>query len=242
MESMDIVEGRQPILELFAAGQPINQILVAKGERHGSIHKILGLARENKVIVKEVQRSHLDSISETKAHQGVVAYISPIKYWKLADLLAKDSNKLFLVLDEIQDPYNLGSLLRTAEACGVDGVIIPKRRAVGVTATVAKASAGAVSHIPICRVSNVVATLRELKEHGFWVAGADMDGVACYEQDLTGKLALVVGNEGKGLGRLVKETCDYLVKIPMQGALGSLNASVAGGILLYEIMRQKNTK
>lgn len=235
----DVVEGRQPVLELFASGQPINQILVAKGERHGSIHKILGLAREHQVIVKEVQRSHLDSISQTQAHQGVIAYTSPIQYWELADLLAKENVEVVLVLDEIQDPHNLGSLIRTAEACGVDGVIIPKRRAVGVTPVVAKTSAGAIAHIPICRVSNLVASLNELKEQGFWIAGADMVGEVCYRQDLKGKLALVVGNEGKGLGRLVKETCDFLISIPMQGAVNSLNASVAGGILMYELMRQR---
>jgi len=240
MENMNVVEGRQPVLELFAAGQAINQILVAKGERHGSIHKILKLAKEQGVIIKEVQRSYLDSISETKAHQGVIAYISPIQYWELADLLTKDSLEVLLVLDEIQDPHNLGSLIRTAEACGVDGVIIPKRRAAAVTPTVAKVSAGSVSHIPICRVGNLVGALKELKDKGFWVAGADMAGQVCYRQDLQGKIVLVVGNEGKGLGRLVKETCDFLVKIPMQGAVGSLNAAVAGGILIYEIMRQRD--
>lgn len=237
---MDRIEGRQPVLELLKSEQPINQLLVAKGDKQGSILQILALAKEQQVVIKEVQRNYLDSMSETGAHQGVIAQVAPFSYLELDELLGTSEHKLFLVLAGIQDPHNLGSLIRTAEVCGVNGVIIPKRRAVGVTSTVAKSSAGAVSHMPICRVSNIVATLKRLKEEGCWVVGADMDGEVCYKQDLSGNLALVIGSEGAGLGRLVKETCDFLVRIPMLGAIESLNAAVAGGILLYEIVRQQN--
>ncbi len=237
---MTEIEGRQPVLELFRSGEAINKLLVAKGERHGSIHKILQLAKQNQVIVQEVNKDVLDRISQTQAHQGVIAYISPVSYMELDALLSQNSKHFYLVLDGIQDPHNFGSLLRTAEACGVTGVIIPKRRAVPVTAVVAKASAGAVSHVPICRENNIVTVIKRLKENGCWIAGADMDGQACYQQDLSGNLGLVIGSEGKGISRLVKEHCDYLIRIPMCGKVGSLNAAVAGGILLYEIIRQQN--
>lgn len=236
----DIIEGRQPVLELFRSGRPINQIYVAKGDRQGSIRKILRLAKKHQVVVKEVKRDYLDTMSQTRNHQGVIAQIAPIKYCDLEDLLTRSKAGFYLVLAGIQDPYNLGSLIRSAEICGVDGVIIPKRRAVGVTAVVAKASAGAVSHLPICRVTNIVDTLKRLKEAGCWVVGADMDGEICYKQDLTQPAALVIGGEGSGLPRLVKETCDFLVRIPLHGSIGSFNAAVAGGILMYEIARQKN--
>lgn len=228
------------MLELFRSGEPINKLLVAKGERQGSIIKILQLAKEHHIVVQEVPRESLDQMSQTQAHQGVIALVSPVSYQDFDKLLQTNTKHFYLVLDGLEDPHNLGSLVRTAEACGVTGVIIPKRRAVPVTATVAKTSAGAIAHIPICRVNNIVAVLERLKEVGCWIAGADLAGQVCYKQDLKGPLALVIGSEGKGLSRLVKEHCDFLVHIPMYGQIGSLNASVAGGILLYEITKQQN--
>lgn len=237
---MDIIIGRQPVIELFRSDQTINQIYVAKGEHHGSIKKIFALAKQQQVVIKEVKRDYLDSLSEGQNHQGVVAQIAAIEYMDLGDLIARSNRKFFLVLAGIQDPHNLGSLIRSAEACGVEGIIIPTRRAAGITTTVAKVSAGAVAHIPICRVTNIVTTLQILKDEGCWIAGADMDGDLCYQQELTGSLALVIGSEGDGLPRLVKETCDFLIRIPMLGKINSLNAAVAGGILMYEVVRQQN--
>ncbi|HKM16868.1 MAG: 23S rRNA (guanosine(2251)-2'-O)-methyltransferase RlmB [Firmicutes bacterium] len=234
----EIVVGRQPVMELFRAGQAINQLYVASGSRHGSIRRILQLAKENNVPVKRVQPHLLDSMSPVKNHQGIAAKVAPVRYYELHDLLAMDKPKFYLVLAGIQDPQNLGSLIRTAEACGVSGVIIPKHRACAVTPAVIRASAGAVSHMPIARVTNLASALGELKDQGCWIVGADMDGEACHTQDLNLPLALVVGGEGRGLPRLVKETCDLLVSIPMHGSIASLNAAVAGGILLYEIARQ----
>lgn len=235
-----IVAGRHPVLELFQSGQAINQIYVAQGSRHGSMKKILALAKANNVPVKTVQRDYLDAVSPTGNHQGVIAMTAPIQYLELTDLLALDKPKFYLVLAGIEDPHNLGSLIRSAEVCGVSGVIIPKRRAAAVTATVVKASAGAVSHMPIARVTNIAAALKELQDAGCWIVGADMDGEVCYQQDLNMPIALVVGNEGRGLPRLVKERCDLLVRIPIYGAIDSLNAAVAGGILMYEVARQKH--
>lgn len=241
---MSTIEGRQPVLEALRAGQEINKIWVAKGVQHRAAARITALAHERGIIVQTVERSHLDSISETGAHQGVVAQLASVTYWDLETLLESElgTEPLFLVLDHIQDPHNLGSLIRSAEGHGAAAVIIPKRRAVGVTASAAKASAGAVSHIPICRVTNTVQTLERLKEFGCWVVGADMDAEPCDQQELSGRLALVVGGEGSGLSRLAREACDFLVSIPMSGRVASLNAGVAGGILLYEIGRQQRSR
>ncbi len=239
-EYTDLVEGRQPVLELFRSGQEINRLYVAKGAKQGSIRKILSLAKENNIIVKELERSSLDAMSQTRNHQGVIAHIAPIQYLELADLLALSKPKFFLVLAGIEDPHNLGSLIRSAEVNGVSGVIIPKRRAVAVTPTVVRASAGAVAHMPIARVTNITVAIKELQAAGVWVFGADMDGEICYRQKLELPLALVIGNEGRGLPRLVKETCDSLVQIPLYGQVGSLNAAVAGGILMYEVARQRH--
>ncbi len=236
---LELVEGRRPVLELFDSDLTIHRLYVAKGDKKGSIVKILRLAAEKKVTVKEVNREFLDDISNSRNHQGVIAEISPIKYISLAELLSRGQANFHLVLAGIQDPHNLGSLIRSAEICGAGGVIIPRRRAAGVTAAVFKASAGAAAHLPICQVTNIVDTLKHLKEAGYWVAGADMEGDICYHQKLDQPLALVVGGEGKGLPRLVKQTCDFLIKIPVYGSVGSFNAAVAGGILMYEITRQK---
>ncbi len=238
---MAAVEGRQPVLEALRADQEINKILTARGLQHKALARILALARQRGIVVQEVERSHLDSISETGSHQGVIAQLASVTYWELETLLGKELGRepLFLVLDHVQDPHNLGSLVRSAEVHGATAVIIPKRRAAAVTPSAAKASAGAVSHIPICRVTNVVQAVKRLKTYGCWVVGAEMGAKACDRQDLGGPLALIVGGEGSGLSRLAKESCDFLVSIPMFGQISSLNAGVAGGILLYEIRRQR---
>lgn len=248
-ETVVNIEGRQPIIEAFRSGQTINKLWIAKGEQHGSVREIISEAHKSGVIIQEVERKFLDSLSETGAHQGIIAQISPVDYVEFVDLLAKakansdaDWPSLFLVLDEIQDPHNLGSLLRTAETMGATGVIIPKRRAVGITATVMKASAGAAAHVPVSRVTNISDAIAELKEAGCWVAGADMKGSPCHQARLDGPLALVIGGEGRGLGKRVSDNCDFLVSIPMFGKVGSLNAAVAGGMLMYEISRQRTSK
>lgn len=237
----DMVEGRQPVLECLRSGQAVNQLYVAQGSNQGSIRQIIQLAREQNIVVKEVPRSVLDSMSQTHNHQGVIAYISPIQYIELDDLLALNKPPYYLVLAGIEDPHNLGSLIRSAEACGFSGVIIPKRRATAVTPVVVKASAGAAAHLPIVRVTNLTAALKQLQDAGCWIVGADMDGQVCYEQDLRGPIALVIGSEGSGLPRLIKDNCDLLVRIPLYGAIESFNAAVAGGILMYEIQRQNHT-
>ncbi len=236
------IEGRQPVLELLRTGKTINRLMVAKGEHHGSIKQIIALAKERNIVLQLVERQYLNKLSETGAHQGVIAQVSPIEYLELDDVLeANQGNKnaFYLVLDGISDPHNLGSLIRTAETSGVTAVIIPKHRAAGVTATVIKTSAGAAFHLPICRVTNLAMTIKTLKENGCWIVGADMDGTTMYQQDLTGPIALVVGSEGKGMSELVKKSCDFIVSIPMFGKINSLNASVAGGLIMYEIVRQR---
>lgn len=241
---MSDVFGRQPVLEALRSGQEVNKLLVVKGQRQGSIREIMALAKDLGIVVQEVDRVVLDKISEEANHQGVVAQISEIRYWSLEELLAKpatpDWPPLLVLLDGIQDPHNLGSILRTAEAMGVDGVIIPERRAVGITGTVMKSSAGAANYIPVCRVTNLPRTMDLLKEHGYWLVGADMVGEVCYQQDLTGPLALVIGSEGTGLSRLVKEKCDFLSSIPMRGEINSLNASVAAALFMFEVARQRS--
>lgn len=241
---MGDVAGRQPVLEALRSGQEINKILVAKGERQGSIREIVAIAREQRIIVQEVERTVLDKLSETVSHQGVIAQIADVRYWELEELLAvpkkPDWAPFLVLLDEIQDPHNLGSIIRSIEAMGADGVIIPKRRAVGVTTTVMKSSAGAANYVPICRVGNLTATIDTLKKAGYWIVGADMAGEACYTQNLTGPITLVIGGEGPGLSRLVKEKCDFLSSIPMRGQINSLNASVAAALLMFEVVRQRS--
>ncbi len=242
---MGDVVGRQPVLEALRAGQEINKIVVAKGQRQGSIREILALAKERGIVVQEVERTVLDKLSETSSHQGVLAQVAEVAYWELDDLLAKprDPNwaPFLVLLDGIQDPHNLGSIVRSVEAMGADGVVIPKRRAVAVTQTVMKSSAGAATYVPICRVGNLTASIDTLKKAGYWIIGADMAGDTCFSQDLTGPIALVIGGEGFGLSRLVKEKCDFLSSIPMRGNINSLNASVAAGILMFEVVRQRTS-
>ncbi len=240
----DAVVGRNAVLELLKGGRDVNRLLVAEGSPAGSLAEILARARAQGVIVETVTRSRLDAIAAGYRHQGVLAYAAPVPYADLDELLdtaaAQDSPPFLLLLDGIEDPQNLGAILRTADAAGVSGVIIPKRRSCPLSAAVAKTSAGAVEYVPVARAANLVQTIGRLKERGYWVAGADMTGRAeYYEADLTGALALVIGGEGKGLSRLVKEKCDFLVRLPMMGRINSLNASVAAAVLMYEAVRQR---
>ncbi|NMB19404.1 MAG: 23S rRNA (guanosine(2251)-2'-O)-methyltransferase RlmB [Firmicutes bacterium] len=241
---MSDIVGRQVVLEALRSGQEINKLLVAKGPRQGSIREILALAKEQGIVVQEVERTILDKLSEGANHQGVLAQIAGISYVELDDLLAKgrdgDWAPFLVLLDGIQDPHNLGSIMRSGEAMGVDGVIIPKRRAVPVTQTVMKASAGAANYVPVCRVGNLATTIDTLKQAGYWIVGADMEGSTCFTQDLTGPIALVIGSEGAGLSRLVKDKCDFLSSVPMRGAINSLNASVAAALLMFEVVRQRS--
>ncbi len=237
------VEGRNPVLEAIRSNRTIEKLLVARGSGEGSIREILGKAREKGIIIQEVDRQRLDEISDSNSHQGVIAYVTPYEYVDVEDLIKRGEDKgeppFIVILDEITDPHNLGAIIRTAECCGAHGIIIPKRRAVGLTPAAIKASAGAVEYLPVAKVTNLVSTLEDLKQRGFWIAGADTEGNSYTKQDLTGALALVVGSEGKGIGRLVKEKCDFLVSIPIKGNIDSLNASVAAGILMYEVIRQR---
>lgn len=243
----DVLIGRNAVAEALKAGRSINRLLLAGGDRDGSVAEIRALAKERGTICQTVERAKIEAIAGGLRHQGVLAYVAPVAYAELDDILAAAEEKgeppFLLLLDELEDPHNLGALLRTADATGVHGVLIPKRRSVPLTATVAKTSAGAVEYVPVARVGNIAQTLKMLKEKGFWVAGADMDGPAtCWEADLTGALVLVVGSEGHGMSRLTRELCDFVVRMPMVGRINSLNASVAGSILLYESMRQRLAK
>lgn len=240
----DQVEGRNSVLELLESGRDVNKILVAKGEKHGSIYKILAMAKERKIVIAEVEKSKLDQIAQTPNHQGVIAIVPPFDYCEVEDILelSKQRNEMpfILILDGIEDPHNLGSIIRTAETAGVHGIIIPKRRAASVNSTVSKVSAGAVEHMKIARVNNINETMRFLKEQDVWICGTDMDtDVAYTKQDYRMPLAIVIGSEGFGMSRLVKENCDFLVKIPMKGKITSLNASVSAGIMMYEVVRQR---
>lgn len=241
---MAIIEGRNPIIEALKNNRSIEKIMVNKASKEGSIKKILAMAKENKVIIQEVDRHKLDEMSESHAHQGVIAITSDYRYYDLDEILEIPKERgeapFFIILDGITDPHNLGSIIRTADAVGAHAVIIPKRRSVQITPIVAKASAGAVEYLPVCKVTNIVNTIKTLKENGLWIAAVDMDGQTFYQQNLGGPLGLVVGSEGEGISRLVKQNCDFTVSMPMSGNVTSLNASVAGGILLYEVYRQRN--
>ncbi|KNY29237.1 23S rRNA (guanosine(2251)-2'-O)-methyltransferase RlmB [Pseudobacteroides cellulosolvens] len=240
----DILEGRNPVLEALKAGRTINKILIAKGEREGSIRQIAAVAKEMGITIQEVDRRNLDNISLTKSHQGVIAYVSVKEYVEVDDILkaAENSDRppFILILDEINDAHNLGSILRTADAVGVHGVVIPKRRAVGLTSVVAKASAGAIEYVPVARVTNIAQTIDYLKKNNIWVIGTDQTGDnEFFKSDLKGPVALVIGSEGEGMGRLVREKCDFVVRIPMLGNISSLNASVAAAVVMYEILKQR---
>ena len=241
----DQVEGRNAVIELLESGRDINKIYISNGEKNGSINKIIAMARENKVIIQEVNKSKLEQMACSDNHQGVIAIVPPFEYCDIDDILndAKEKNEapFILILDGIEDPHNLGAIIRTAETAGVNGIIIPKRRAAGVNSTVAKVAAGAVEHMKIARVNNINEAIRYLKDNDVWICGTDMDtNKYYYNQDLTGPLAIVIGSEGFGMSKLVKENCDFLVKIPMKGKITSLNASVSAGIVVYEAVRQRN--
>ena len=241
----DQVEGRNAVIELLESARDINKIFVSSGEKNGSINKILAMAKEKRVIVAEVNKNKLDEMAISDNHQGVIAIVPPFEYCDIDDILdcAKNRNEdpFILILDGIEDPHNLGAIIRTAETAGIHGVIIPKRRAASVNSTVTKVAAGAVEHMNIARVNNINEAIRHLKENGVWICGTDIDTkVYHYNQDLTGSLAIVIGSEGFGMSKLVKENCDFLVKIPMKGKITSLNASVSAGIVVYEAVRQRN--
>jgi 23S rRNA (guanosine2251-2'-O)-methyltransferase len=242
----DIIEGRNPVIEILKSGRDINKLLVANGAKEGAIKKIIGMAKDKGIVIQYVDRKKLDSISEIGNHQGVIAYVAAHEYADMDTVLdeieARGEKPFVLVLDEISDPHNLGSILRTADSSGVNLVIIPKRRAVGLTAAVAKTSAGAIEYVPVAKVTNIANTIEKLKERNIWVYGADMNGDSYFNTDLTGSIAIVMGSEGKGISRLVREKCDFIVSIPMGGNVTSLNASVAASILMYEVVRQKHGK
>lgn len=238
------VEGRNSVIELLESGRDINKIFVQSGEKHGSIMKILAKAKANGVVVQEIQRKKLDEMSMTNNHQGVIAIVPPFEYAEVEDILEEAKNRneepFILILDGIEDPHNLGSIIRTAETAGVHGIIIPKRRAVGVNSTVSKTSAGAVEYMKIARVNNINDIINKLKEQGVWICGTDMEtDTIYYNQDYKMPIAIVIGNEGKGMARLTKENCDFLVKIPMKGKISSLNASVSAGIIMYEVLKSR---
>ena len=239
----DYIMGRNPVLEALRSNREINKILIAEGSQQGSMQQVIGLAKDKNVNIQIVPKKKIDSLVEG-IHQGVIAQVAAYEYAEIEDLFElaakKEQDPFILILDEIEDPHNLGSIMRTADAVGAHGIIIPKRRAVGLTATVAKASTGAIEHIPVVRVTNIAQAIDKLKENGVWIAGTDAKGSKDYRQmDATLPLGLVIGSEGKGMGRLIKEKCDFLIHLPMVGHVTSLNASVAGGILLYEIFKQR---
>lgn len=243
----DQVEGRNAVLELLESGKDINKIYIEKGERQGSINKIIAKAKEQKVLVAEVDKVKFRQMVQTPNAQGIIAVIPPFDYCDVYDIIdfAKDKKEdpFIIILDGIEDPHNLGSIIRTAETAGVHGIIIPKRRAASVNSTVAKVSVGAVEHMKIARVNNIVETINTLKKEGIWICGTDMDAKDYYySQDLTGPLAIIIGSEGNGMSRLTKENCDFLTKIPMKGKITSLNASVSAGIVIYESMKQRMEK
>lgn len=240
----DQIEGRNSVLELLESGKDINKIYVTRGEKHGSINKILAIAKERKIIVVEKDKRQMDEMAQEENYQGVIAIVPPFEYVEIEDILnmAKEKNEepFVLILDGIEDPHNLGSIIRTAETAGVHGIIIPKRRAASVNSTVNKASAGAVEHMKIARVTNISDSIEELKQAGLWICGTDISAEKYYyNQDLTGPLGIVIGNEGKGISEKVKKICDFNVKIPMKGKVSSLNASVSTGIIIYEAVKQR---
>jgi len=247
MELTDQIEGRNSVIELLESGRDINKIFVQDGEKHGSINKIIAMASERKILINTISKEKMKQMAQTENYQGVIAIVPPFDYVDIEDILseakARQEDPFIVLLDGIEDPHNLGSIIRTAETAGVHGIVIPKRRAASVNATVNKVSAGAVEHLKIARVNNMVETMKYLKEQGLWICGTDMDTKTYYySQDLTGPLAIVIGSEGFGMSRLVKENCDFLVKIPMRGKITSLNASVSAGIVMYEAVEQRLKK
>ena len=239
----NIIEGRNAVVEAFRSGKPIDKLFVLDGCQDGPIRTIVREAKKHDTILQFVTKERLSQISETGRHQGVIAYAAAYEYADVEDMLklaeSKGEDPFLILLDNIEDPHNLGAIIRTANLAGAHGVIIPKRRAVGLTATVAKTSAGALNYTPVAKVTNLAKTMESLKEKGLWFVCADMGGEEMYDLNLTGPIGLIIGNEGEGVSRLVKETCDFTARIPMNGDIDSLNASVAAGVLAYEIVRQR---
>ena len=237
------IEGRNAVLEAFRSGKTIDKLYVLDGCKDGPVQSILREAKKADTVIQYVEKERLNRMSETKKHQGVIAAASAYAYASGDDILARAQEKgekpVLIVLDGIEDPHNLGAIIRTANLAGAHGVLIPKRRAAGLTATVAKASAGALNYTPVAKVTNISQTIRELKQRGIWFVCADMEGELMYRHDLTGAVGLVIGNEGEGVSRLVKEQCDFTASIPMKGDIDSLNASAAAAVLAYEIVRQR---
>ena len=242
MGKENIIVGRNPVTEALRSGREIDKLMVSSEE--GSMKKILALAKERRIPVMKVEKSAIDRIAEGKAHQGVAAYVSAYAYAELEDIFRvaeeRGEDPFIIILDNLEDPHNLGAIMRTAECAGAHGIIIPKRRACGLTEVVAKASAGAIEYMPCVKVTNIVQTIEELKERGIWVAACDMGGTEYYKADLKGKLAVVIGSEGFGISRLVKEKCDFVVSMPMVGRITSLNASNAAAVIIYEVRKQRD--
>ena len=242
MGKENIIVGRNPVTEALRSGREIDKLMVSSEE--GSMKKILALAKERRIPVMKVEKSAIDRIAEGKAHQGVAAYVSAYAYAELEDIFRiaeeRGEDPFIIILDNLEDPHNLGAIMRTAECAGAHGVIIPKRRACGLTEVVAKASAGAIEYMPCVKVTNIAQTIEELKERGIWVAACDMGGQEYYKANLKGKLAVVIGSEGFGISRLVKEMCDFVVSMPMVGRITSLNASNAAAVIIYEVRKQRD--
>ncbi|WP_072523269.1 MULTISPECIES: 23S rRNA (guanosine(2251)-2'-O)-methyltransferase RlmB [unclassified Blautia] len=240
------IEGRNAVLEAFRSGKCVDKLFILDGCQDGPVRTIAREARKTDTSINYVSKERLDQLSETRAHQGVIAQVAAYEYSTVDEILARAEEKgeapFLILLDNVEDPHNLGAIIRTANLAGAHGVIIPKRRAVGLTSTVAKTSAGAINYTPVAKVTNIVRTIEELKEKGIWFVCADMGGEIMYDLDLTGPMGLVIGNEGEGVSRLVREACDFTASIPMKGDIDSLNASVAAGVLAYEIVRQRLVK
>ena len=238
-----VIEGRNAVIEAFRAGKAIDKLFILDGAQDGPIQTIKREAKKRDTMIKFVTRERLDQLSQTGKHQGVIAYAAAYTYAEVEDILAAARSKkeapFVFLLDNIEDPHNLGAIIRTANLAGAHGVIIPKNRAAGLTAAVARASAGALNYTPVASVTNLAQTMEALKKEGLWFVCADMDGTTMYQLDLTGPIGLVIGNEGDGVGRLIREKCDFVASIPMKGDIDSLNASVAAGVLAYEIVRQR---
>lgn len=238
-----IIEGRNAVLEAFRSGRPIDKVFILDGCQDGPVRTIVREAKKHDTILNFVGKERLSQLSETGKHQGVIACAAAYEYADIEDMFKlaekRGEDPFFILLDNIEDPHNLGAIIRTANLAGAHGVIIPKRRAVGLTAVVAKTSAGALNYTPVAKVTNLAKTMEELKERGMWFVCADMGGESMYKLNLTGSIGLVIGSEGEGVGRLVKEKCDFIAAIPMKGEIDSLNASVAAGVLSYEIVRQR---
>ena len=245
MENQDIIAGRNAVMEALRSQRSINKILLQDGAKGGSISEIIAVAKERSLAIEFVKAEKLDKMVPGMRHQGIVAMVAPIAFQSLEDVFAKAAAKneppFILLLDELQDPQNVGAIIRTADAAGVHGILLPKRRSCPLNAVVAKISAGAVEYVPVVQIGNIAQTIEELQERGCWVVGADMDGATYYQSNLKGALVLVIGAEGKGLGRLFKQKCDAIVSIPMVGGVSSLNASNAAAILMYEAVRQRRS-